>query len=99
MHRCHVILRRQNSFVEECKGRAAFAFCSTLTGMQLRSKRYARPVTHRSIKRPFPHFTNGVPNQGASGVWSYRSRLNNSVADKLRGNHKTQIPSAKQTEE
>src|SRR5438874_8906563 len=72
----------QDSCVEECKGRAAFAFCSTLTGMQLRSKRYARPAIHRSIKRPFPHFTSGVRNQGANGVSWYRSRLSNSAGGK-----------------
>src|SRR4029077_8128239 len=72
----------QNSCVEECKGRAAFAFCSTLTGTQLQSKRYARPAIHRSTKQPFPHFTNGVRNQGGSGVWSCPLRLNNSAARK-----------------
>src|SRR4029077_13407174 len=71
----------RNSCVEECKRRAAFAFCSTLTGMQLQSKRYARPAIHCSTKRPFPHFTSGVRNQAGSGVWSCPLRLNNSAAD------------------
>src|SRR5437016_14454037 len=71
----------QNSCVEECKGRAVFAFCSTLTGMQLQSKRYARPAIHRSTKRLFLHCTSGVRNQGGSGVWSCPLRLNNSAAD------------------
>src|SRR5207253_10882028 len=83
----------QNSCVEECKGRAAFAFCSTLTGMQLQSKRYARPAIHRSTKRPFPHFTSGVRNQGGSGVWSSQLRLNNSAADE----NDAEIPKSKKT--
>src|SRR5947207_13672579 len=69
----------QNSWVEERKGRAAFAFCSTLPGMQLQSKRYAPPAIHRSTKRPFPPFTSGVRNQGGSGVWSSALRLNNTA--------------------
>src|SRR5437763_11126515 len=71
----------RTSWVEEGKGRAAFAFCSTLPGMQLQSKRYAPPAIHRSTKRPFPPFTSGVRNQGGSGVWSSPLRLNNSAVD------------------
>src|SRR2546422_11037827 len=84
MRRRHVIHRRQNSCVEEeYKGQAAFMFCSTLTVVYLRSKRYARPAIHRSTKRPFPHFRSGVRNQGANGVSWYRSRLNHSAAGKI----------------
>src|SRR2546421_3704698 len=83
----------QNSCVEECKGRAAFAFCLTLTGMQLRSKCYARPAIHRSTKRPFPHFTSGVRNQSANGVSWYRSRSNHSAAGKT--TRKSQKPNPK----
>src|SRR5437588_4350703 len=81
MHRCRGTQRMQNSCVEKCKDRAVFAFCSTLTGMQLQSKRYTRLAIHRSTKRLFPHFTSGVRNQGGSGVWTYRLRLNNSATD------------------
>src|SRR5437870_12625373 len=94
MRQRHVIHRRQNNCVEEeYKGQAAFAFCSTLTGVQLRSKRYARPAIHRSTKRPFPHFMSGVRNQGANGVSWYRSRLNHSAARKT--TRKSQKPNPK----
>src|SRR4029077_4956307 len=76
------------------KARAVSAFCSTEMDMPLRSKHCARPAIHCSTKLPFPLFTTGVQNLGVSGVWSCRSRLNNSAADgKARGNPKTQIPS------
>ena len=62
------------------KARAVSAFCLTEMDMQLRSKHCARPAIHCSTKLPFPLFTTGVQNLGVSGVWSCRSRLNNSAA-------------------
>src|ERR1700720_2188450 len=73
------------------KARAVFAFCSTEMDMPLRSKHCARPAIHCSTKLPFPLFTTGVQNLGVSGVWSCRSRLNNSAA----GGKPAEIPEPK----
>ena len=95
MHRCRVIHRRQDNCVEECKRRAVSEFCSTEMDMPLPSKHCARPAVHRSTKRPFLHFTNGVQNLGASGVWWCRSRLNNSTGAKPAGGLSPEIPKTK----